>query len=407
MQMIASPSDGEESVARATAALESDFSVVAGGPLYRVYRRMGLAGRALEHSTRRVLAVVLCAWLPLLVLSFIDGYAWSGVKVPFIRDVEVHLRFLVALPLLVGFERMIHDRMRGVAGQFIAQGLIAPADRQRFDGGIASALRLRDSTAAELILLFLVYTVGVAAIWHNAVQADLSTWYARATGHWVATTLAGSWYRLVSLPIFQFILLRWYFRLFIWARFIWQTSRMDLHLIAMHPDRAGGLGFLNLLSYTFLPLMLAQGTAICAVMADGIFFHGRTLPQYELELFGVAVLALVWVVVPLIPLVPAMARARRLGFLEYAVLAERYVREFDRKWLRSTRPAEPLLGTGDIQSLADLGNAFAVVKDMKLIPVELLTVLLFVVVTLVPILPLVLTMVPLDRLLSQLLAAIV
>jgi hypothetical protein len=407
MQMTAPPPESEQMAAPATAWSEGHFSVVAGGPLYRFYRRVGLAGQALEHSTRRVLAIVLCTWLPLLILSLVDGFAWSGVRVPFVRDVEVHLRLLVALPLLVGTERMIHDRMRGVAEQFIAQGLIVQAERARFDATISSALKLRDNTWAELALLALVYTVGVAAIWHNAVQADVTTWYAHATGNWVATTLAGSWYRLVSLPAFQFILLRWYFRLFIWARFIWQASRMKLNLIAMHPDRAGGLGFLNLLSYSFLPLMLAQGTAIAAVMADGIFFHGMRLPQYELELGGVAVLALVWVVLPLLPLMPAMARARRLGFLEYAVLAERYVREFDRKWLRSTPEGEPLLGTGDIQSLADLGNAFEIVKGMKLLPVELLTVVLFVVVTLVPIAPLVLTMIPLDRLLSQLLAAIV
>ena len=48
------------------------------------------------------------------------------------------------------------------------------------------------------------------------------------------------------------------------------------------------------------------------------------------------------------------------------MLAARYAREFDRKWLRGGAPAdEPLLGSGDIQSLADLGNSYEVVKEMQ------------------------------------------
>ena len=46
----------------------------------------------------------------------------------------------------------------------------------------------------------------------------------------------------VSVPLFQFILLRWYFRIFIWARFLWQVSRIDLAYAPAHPDRLGGSG---------------------------------------------------------------------------------------------------------------------------------------------------------------------
>jgi hypothetical protein len=296
--------------------------------------------------------------------------------------------------------------MRGVAAQFIAQGLIVPADQSRFDRAVESAFRWRDSTLAEVLLLLVVYTVAVAVIWQNAVHPDVPTWYARGTGRWAGITFAGSWYRLVSMPLFQFMLLRWYFRLFIWMRFIWQTSRLNLNLIAMHPDGSGGLDFLNTASYAFLPLMLGQGAAAAAVMADGIFFRGMTLLNYELELCGLAVLTLLWSVVPFLPLVPEMAHARRIGLLSYGELAERYVRDFDRKWLRPTPPEEPLLGTADIQSLADLANGFQVVKRMQLLPIDLLTVVLLVLGMLLPVLPLILTMIPLDRLLSQLLAVI-
>ena len=70
------------------------------------------------------------------------------------------------------------------------------------------------------------------------------------------------WYGYVSLPLFQFLLMRWYFRLFIWTRFLWQVSRLDLSLVPTHPDRVGGLGFLANTVYAFPPLAVAHGALL-------------------------------------------------------------------------------------------------------------------------------------------------
>ena len=61
------------------------------------------------------------------------------------------------------------------------------------------------------------------------------------------------------------------------------------------------------------------------------------------------------------------------------------------------------MGSADIQSLADMGNSFAVVKEMRLAPFTLQTVLQLAVVTLLPVGPLLLTMIPLEELLERLL----
>ena len=63
----------------------------------------------------------------------------------------------------------------------------------------------------------------------------------------------------MSLSLYQFVLLRWYFRLFIWTRFLWQVSRIDLRLIPTHPDRCGGLGFVAAVGNAFVPILPAQG----------------------------------------------------------------------------------------------------------------------------------------------------
>src|SRR5262247_1596525 len=79
----------------------ADFSLVLGGPLYQLFRRAHLSGDALQLLQRRVAVLTLFAWLPLLALSTWEGTAWTGVALPFLRDFEAQVRFLVALPLLV------------------------------------------------------------------------------------------------------------------------------------------------------------------------------------------------------------------------------------------------------------------------------------------------------------------
>ena len=386
------PSDGRD-----------DLSVMLGGPLYQLYRRAHVSGAGLELLHRRVIVLTLVAWAPLLVLSLIDGFAWSGVKVPFLRDIETHLRLLVALPLLVFAELIVHQRMPVVVRQFVTRGIVGEAVRPKFEAAIASAMRLRNSITAEILLLLFVYGFGVGFLWRQEIALPIETWYRHVDGASVDVTRAGWWYALVSVPIFQFLLFRWYFRLFIWARFLWQVSRIKLTLMPLHPDRNGGLGFLSGMPRAFAPLLLAHGVLLAGMFADGIFFTGATLAQYKFELLAVLAFLLLLVVGPLLVFFPVLEHAKRTGTREYGMFAQRYVQDFDHKWLRGTEAAgEPLLGTADIQSLADLGNSFQVVKEMDAIPVNRSTLLFLVVATLLPIAPLLLTMIPLDELFKRL-----
>ena len=88
-----------------------DFSLVSGGLLYRFYLWTGLAKKPLLLFKRRILAICLFAWLPLLILTVFTGVAFGGVKVPFIYDIDVHVRFLISLALLIYAEVIAHDRL--------------------------------------------------------------------------------------------------------------------------------------------------------------------------------------------------------------------------------------------------------------------------------------------------------
>ncbi len=186
----------------------------------------------------------------------------------------------------------------------------------------------------------------------------------RAAGTGLANlSLAGWWHALISVPFFQFLLLRWYFRVFIWARFLWQVSRINLKLVPTHPDRVGGLGFLTNVVYAFTPILLAHGVLLSGLIADRIFFDGAKLPQFMVEIIGGVGVLVLLVLFPLMVFAGQLARVKRTGLGEYGGLAQRYVREFDAKWLRGgADAAEPLMGSADIQSLADLSNSFQVIR---------------------------------------------
>ncbi len=382
-----------------------DFSLILGGPLYQLWRRSRLAGDALELLRRRIMVLALVAWAPLLLLSIAEGNAWSGsVQMPFVLDIEMHVRLLLALPILVVAELIVHQRMRPVVRQFLERGLIPDTARAQFDAAIASAIRLRNSVTAEVLLAAFVYVVGVGFVWRTQMALDVPTWYgASADGKW-QPNLAGWWMGCVSLPLFQFLLLRWYFRLFIWARFLWQVSRIELSLMPAHPDRCGGLSFLTSVSQAFAPVLVAQGAALAGMMASRIFYTGAKLLEFKVEIIGIVAVMVFAILGPMLVFMPKLAAAKRAGLREFGTLAQSYVREFDHKWLRGGAPAdEPLVGSADIQSLADLGNSFAVIKEMRLVPFTMRSVLQLAVLTLLPVGPLLLTVFSLEQVLDGLL----
>ena len=381
-----------------------DFSVVLGGPLFQIIRRAHLSGDSLQLWRRRIAVITLVAWLPLLIFSLLGGRAsGNAVAVPFLKDIELHIRLLLALPLLVVAELVVHQRMRPVVRQFLERDLIPDESRARFEAAAAAAMRLRNSAMAEALLLALVY-INAVFIWPQYGALSVSTWYATPTSGGRQFSAAGWWFVSVSLPLFQFILVRWYFRSVSWIRVLWHVARCRLSLVPTHPDHVGGLGFLSGTVVAFAPLLAAHGTLLAGVIASRIFFDGAALPDFKVEIAIVVVFLLLVVLGPLLLFSSHLAAARRVGLREYGALAQRYVREFDDKWLRGGASAgEPLVGSADIQSLADLGNSYELVRSMRAVPITRDAVIQLGVITLLPVAPLLLTMISLEELVKRLL----
>ena len=357
-----------------------------GGPLYQLFRKAHLEGDDLELFYRRMFVIPLMAWLPLLLLALFGSLGESATR--FFHDVEVHVRFLVALPVLIGAELIAHSRLRPVVRRFVERRIVPLAEMPRFYSAVDRAVKLRNSIALEVGLLLIVYSASLW-VWNGRVGIDVATWYARPGGRWHLTP-AGIWYVFVSIPILQFILLRWYVRFFIWYRFLWDVARIKLHLIPTHPDRAGGLGFVGSSAYAFGPIVFALGAMLAGVIASRVLYRSENLLSFKLQAIGFVAFFVFAILAPLVMFTPQLAQAKRKGLADYGLLAQRYVEGFEQKWVVDA-PGEELLGTGDIQSLADLGNSYAVVKEMRVVPFGLQDISRLAIATAAPMVPLLLT----------------
>ena len=132
---------------------------------------------------RRVIALLLLTWVPLLVLATAEGNAWgNGVALTFLRDIETHLRLLIAAPLLILAEVVAHRSLLPIVRQFVDNGVIRDDARPQFDAAIASAMRLRNSVVVELLLVVFVYAVGMPLVWRDQLALDVNSWYATVAG---------------------------------------------------------------------------------------------------------------------------------------------------------------------------------------------------------------------------------
>ena len=384
----------------------ADLSLFAKGPLHKLLFRTQQSANDASGGRQFIgIALGLFAWFPLLVLSAVEGNVFGeSVTLPFLQDLEVHVRLLLALPLLFVAELATEARVRPVPRQFIERDLIPDDAMTRFHRAIASAKRLRDSAFAEVLLIAFVYAGGIL-IWRNYVVADTATWYATPSPDGPRFSLAGTWYAWVSLPIFQFILCRWYFRLFVWARFLWQVSRIHLKLVPTHPDRLAGLSFLSNTLGVLTVFAAAHGTLLAGYLATHVVILGASLIEFKAEIAVMLILVLCVTTGPVLVFTPQLSEARRNGLRDYGRLTMRYVSEFDTKWLRDTdHSPETLLGSADIQSLADLGNSYAIVRTMRTIPITSDAISRLTAATLFPIVPLLLTMMPIEEILKKMAA---
>ncbi len=376
------------------------FDLVGRGPAHRLSQQFGLNLPDRPRRVRKVVLLILVTWLPLVLLSLASGHALGDrVAVTLLRDPVVLSRFLFVVPLLAVSEVVVARSLGMQARQFLVSGVVPASQSPRLASAKTEAIRLRESALVEgLILVAALLTAIIVRVVIHPGSAE-TTWERSGAG----ITLAGWWYTLVSLPILFFFLIRWIWIYLLWSRFLFRISRLDLELTSTHPDRAGGLGFLGWGLVSFSLVLMAISAVLSGGLAYEIVHRGSSLSILKYHIVVFVVLAIVVLHAPLLMFADRLAGCRVRGLLDFGALIGGHDRAFDEKWLRSTcEDRSTLLGSPDVGSLADIAAIYDHVDRMQLLPWDKKTVGILVVAALLPMIPLLGTVVGLTEILSML-----
>jgi hypothetical protein len=372
---------------------QSTFSLVDGGPFCRVMRRLRWVlpdGRC--HYRRAASVIVAVTWGPLMVMGLIDRML-TGHAQPI--DWGIQARLLITIPLLFMAEAALHTRTRRTVELFTSEHWARDQD-DRVARFVASAGRLRDAVAPEVILLAVALIGSQAVVWRfGGPQSALHRLI--LDPRYIVPTY---WYALVALPVFQFLVFRSLWRWVIWSRLLWQLSRLRLQPLAIHPDLAGGLVFLSLPSAAFAYVVAGMSAAQAGVWANKVLTAGAQVTSFKAPLLVFTVAAVVVALGPLIVFTGHLWRCRSTGKIQYGSLATDYTRLFHARWIKDRQRGE-LLGTADIQSLADLGNSYEIVARTRLLPFTPRVVALIAAAAIAPAIPVALLRIPLMELLAK------
>jgi hypothetical protein len=362
-------------------------------PPVGVQRRLGLVEPDDLRTRSRAALAVLIGWVPLVVLTIAQGAVFGGDQIAaLLKETGVHARYLIAVPLLIAAEAECAPRLKEIMRHFVEAGLVPDHARARFDAALASTRRLVEAPVSEVVVWGLAYTIAVASA---LSQLDhIPAWH-KSGGAVPIFSLAGWWHVLVSLPLLLALVLGWMWRLVLWARLLWLVSRLDLRVIASHPDRAAGLGFVGHSVRAFAIVGLALAT-IAAGRSAHLVLVGGTVPTVHLA-FNVGLLVFVTAlfVAPLLVFTPTLMRAWRRGELEYGTLAHRVGDAFEQKWLGPDRKADrDALEQPDFSATTDLFQVVSNVHAIRFVPVDLKDIITLVVALLLPFVPVVLLAIP-------------
>jgi hypothetical protein len=344
-----------------------------GGPAYRFMQRIGIIRGRGPSIGRRVLAFIAVTWVPLLIFASIEGHAIGPTpRASFLLDFATYARFFVAVPLIFAAEILVGPRIRAAGLRFIQAEMVPAEDYPAFHAAALRARSRRDAALPEI--LFLV--VALLGAWFLTIDQlggmGTATWYTMSTDGQVHLTLAGLWYHFVAIPLVQFFLLRWLWRLVIWTLFLRDVAKLRLNLVATHSDRAAGLGFLGVAHVTLSIFPFALSCVLAAEIAFRVQFESMNIAALRtMAPLLVAYLIFVEVVTfgPLLVLVPLLARVRREGLRSYGMLVQWHNQLFHSKWIEGNEPFGSPLGDADMSSLVDLGSSFDVVRQMSVFPV--------------------------------------
>ncbi len=386
-----------------SAADPVDFLIVRNDLPIRWQRRIGLAPDHGLGVARRALFFALFTWLPIIIWAALESRLLDrAIGEPLLAHYGVHVRCLVAIPLLILAEGMALRVVRVIVLQFLENGLIIDSQRDRFIQIIQDITRLRDKAFPWIVVfaLTLLWLMGAP----DSLHAHELSWATLDVG----LGFGGWWFLYVVRPIFTILLLGWLWRIGLLFMLFYRISKLDLALVPTHPDRMGGLGFLEKLPKAFVLVTLAMSAVLASRWIHDSLYHQIALDTLKLPLLSFAILWGLTVLAPLYVFSAKMISTRKKAMREYGALLAEHGRLVHRKWILGQKVGEQaILDSPELGPSADIETLYAAVKNMRKFPIGKSCIMPILVPIVLPMVIVASTQIPLMKIMTTLFKALV
>ncbi|HYE36912.1 hypothetical protein [Methylocaldum sp.] len=371
-------------------------------PFFRLQRAVGLAPPRDLGVKRRALFFALLCWLPIIIAALIAGRAFGGIAdEPLLLHFAIHSRSLIAIPLFIlGDSALL--RLELLIRHFVVSGLVGESSLPRFQAALNIADRLLNSWSVFAILVALV-AANVIYPLQQFERLHEASWAIDRDAGRVGLIFAGWWYLLVLRPIFSLLLGLWTWRIVVFGILLRRISKLDLELVPVHPDRAGGLGFLSIAPQIFIPFVLGVSIVLASHFAHSVLYHDMRVESLRMPMALYVMVVLFLCLSPLLVLTGKLKRLRRKALLDYGALAGRHGRLVDRRWVRGeTIRDDALLNAPELGPVADVRSMHETVSAIQLAPIGRQTVLTLLAAAALPMVPVLAIEIPVGDLLKML-----
>ncbi|MGC1647315.1 MAG: hypothetical protein WA741_15970 [Candidatus Sulfotelmatobacter sp.] len=288
-----------------------------------------------------------------------------------------------------------------IAHKFRDEGLVKEEDWPRFDKAIRSFEGGGGTIIAQVMMLVLVYSF-VASTISIIAASPLMPWCFGPHGV-LTLSPAGSWYALVGFPMILFVLLRWVWRQMLWLWFLIIVSGLDLQLIPAHPDRAGGLIFVEQCMWLYMPFSFATGTIVGGGAANRVLYLRQSVASFRYVPLAVIAIVVILCAGPLCVFWRTLRQTRRRGIFQYGALATSMGRQFEQQWLTTPSNPRDALKMPDFSATIDLYSIVANVQQTKTVPIGMRSIGRLAGAALAPAIPLALVVLPFDLIVKEVL----
>lgn len=383
------------------------LSLVRGDALFRAQRSIGLIPPEGLGLGRRAVLLALLTWAPIAIWAFLAGRALPGAAgEPLLSHFGIHVRCLVAIPLLVLAEGMAHAITMRLVPYFVISGLVRERDLEAFREVVHGIGRLRDSTRPWVMILAMLigwmYLTPLTLDAHEVIWAGDST----ATGPPVG--FGALWFIYVVRPIYFALLLGWAWRLVLLFLLLHRISRLDLALVPSHPDKASGLAFLESFPSAFSLVAFASSAVVSSRWAHDVVYHDVHVDSLRMIAIAFLVVNVLLFTGPLLAFLPRLHLVKRRALLEYGALVGRQGRLVGRRWIDgdASVASDDLLSAPEIGPVADAIALYEAVAASRTLLIGKRALLAVVVPTALPLLAVFAIEVPIKDMLLTLLRTI-